>query len=52
MFPSGFGYEKSNDGARTPKSERYFWLNSDFIDGNLKYKKRENQFLKINSPIA
>ena len=24
MFPSGFGYEKSNDGARTPKSERYF----------------------------
>jgi len=22
------------------KSERYFWLNSDFIEGNFKHKKR------------
>ena len=27
--------------SSNPKSERYFWLNSDFIEGNLKHKKGE-----------
>ena len=26
--------------SSNPKSERYFWLNPDFIEGNLKHKKR------------
>ena len=26
--------------SSNPKSERYFWVNSDFIEGNLKHKKR------------
>ena len=26
--------------SSNPKSERYFWLNSHFIEGNLKHKKR------------
>ena len=26
--------------SSNPKSERYFWLNSYFIEGNLKHKKR------------
>ena len=40
VFPSGLGYDKSNDQSSNPKSERYFWLNPDFIEGNLKHKKR------------
>ena len=24
--------------SSNPKSERYFWLNSDFNEGNIKYK--------------
>ncbi len=26
--------------SSNPKSERYFWLNPDFVEGNLEHKKR------------
>ncbi len=32
--------ENSTLNSSNPKSERFFWLNSDFIEGNLKHKKR------------
>ena len=37
VFPSGLGYDKRP--SSNPKSERYFWLNSDFIEEDFEYKK-------------
>ena len=35
-----FGLRQVKRPSSNPKSERYFWLNPDFIEGNLKHKKR------------
>ena len=35
-----FGLRQVKRPSSNPKSERYFWLNSDFIEGNFKHKKR------------
>ena len=40
--------------SSNPKSERYFWLNPDFIEGNLKHKKRRTNscesILRLRDP--
>ena len=34
-----FGLRQVKRPSSNPKSERYFWLNSDFIERDFKYKK-------------
>jgi len=41
--------------SSNPKSERYFWLNSDFNEGNIKHKKWRTDscesILRFSDPI-
>jgi hypothetical protein len=45
-----FGLRQVKRPRSNPKSERYFWLNTNIIEG-FKILKKENQFQCINSPI-
>ena len=50
VFPSGVGYDKSNDRVRTSKVNAIFYANH-LLSKGLEGKKKENRFLRINSPI-
>jgi hypothetical protein len=45
VFPSGLGYDKSNDRVRTPKVNAIFGSIPNVNEGNIKYKKRRTDSL-------